>query len=67
MSELIRRYVPGYQVTYGPIVDRGRVVITVQVVGSGDFLPPYAGNLDIITCATVRVAEDYARNILKNK
>lgn len=65
MAELIRGYVPGYQVTYGPIVDQGRVVITVQVVGSGDFLPSYAGNLDIITCAAVRVAEDYARNILK--
>ena len=50
--------------TYGPIVDNGRVAITVQVVGSGDFLPPYAGNLDIITCAAARVAEDYAKRIL---
>ncbi|MEK7131328.1 MAG: acetaldehyde dehydrogenase (acetylating) [Patescibacteria group bacterium] len=65
MAELIRGYVPGYKVTYGPIVDNGRVAITVQVVGSGDFLPSYAGNLDIITCAAVRVAEDYAKQILK--
>ncbi|MFH1947170.1 MAG: acetaldehyde dehydrogenase (acetylating) [Candidatus Magasanikbacteria bacterium] len=65
MAELIRSYVPGYEVTYGPVLDNGRVVITLQVVGSGDFLPPYAGNLDIITCAAVRVAEDYARRILK--
>ncbi len=65
MADLIRGYVPGYKVTYGPIVDRGRVVITVQVIGSGDFLPPYAGNLDIITGAAIRVAEDYAESILK--
>ena len=65
MVERIRRYVPGYNVVYGPILDNGRVVITLQVVGSGDFLPPYAGNLDIITCAAVRVAEDYALRMLK--
>lgn len=64
MAERIRTYVPGYDVTYGPVLDNGRVVITVQVVGSGDFLPSYAGNLDIITCAAVRVAEDYAKRIL---
>lgn len=67
MAELIRGYVPGYQVTYGPIVEKGRVAITVQVVGSGDFLPAYAGNLDIITCAAVRVAEDYAKTILEKR
>ncbi len=67
MAELIRSYVPGYRITYGPIVDRGRVVITVQVIGSGDFLPFYAGNLDIITCAAVQMAEDFAKKSLKNK
>lgn len=65
MAGLIKSYVPGYKVTYGPIVDQGRLAITVQVLGSGDFLPSYAGNLDIITCAAIRVAEDYAKQILK--
>jgi acetaldehyde dehydrogenase len=56
----IQSYVPGYRVAIGPTVERGRVVIMVEVVGRGDFLPAYAGNLDIITCAAVRVAEAYA-------
>lgn len=67
MVENIQSYVPGYRVTYGPLIDQGRVVVTVQVVGSGDFLPPYAGNLDIITCAAVRMAEDFAKKSLMNK
>ncbi len=65
--EKIKDYVPGYKLTLGPIYDRGRVVIMVQVVGVGDFLPPYAGNLDIITCAAIKVAEEYARKLLNNK
>ncbi len=58
----IQRYVPGYRVTYGPVSESGRVVISTQVEGAGDFLPKYSGNLDIITSAAVRVAEEYARS-----
>ncbi|MFA6547752.1 MAG: acetaldehyde dehydrogenase (acetylating) [Candidatus Magasanikbacteria bacterium] len=58
--EEIKKYIPGYKLTLGPVLDKGRVVMMVQVIGSGDFLPPYAGNLDIITCAAVHVAEEYA-------
>lgn len=60
MVERIKEYIPGYKLTLGPIEHHGRVVIMTQVVGSGDFLPPYAGNLDIITCAAIKVAEEYA-------
>jgi len=62
--EEIKKYIPGYRLTLGPILDKGRVVIMIKVVGSGDFLPPYAGNLDIITCAAVHVAEKYAQHKL---
>ena len=60
MEKRIQKYVPGYRIVNGPIYESGRVIITLQVVGSGDYLPKYAGNLDIITCAAVEIAEKYA-------
>ena len=60
METEIRKYVPGYRILNGPIYENGRVTITLQVVGSGDFLPKYSGNLDIITCAAIEIAEKYA-------
>lgn len=56
----IKKYVPGYSIITGPIYENGRVTTTLQVIGSGDYLPRYAGNLDIITCAAVEIAEEYA-------
>ncbi len=60
----IQNYVPGYEIVAGPLVENGRIVITVRVQGAGDYLPHYAGNLDIINCAAVAAAEDYAREKL---
>jgi acetaldehyde dehydrogenase len=34
---------------------------TVKVLGNGDYLPRYAGNLDIINCAAIGIAERIAR------
>ena len=59
MEEKIQQYVPGYKILTGPIYENGRIVVTLQVIGSGDYLPRYAGNLDIITCAAVEIAEKY--------
>jgi len=61
MEKRIQCYVPGYQVIVEPVLENGRVTTMVQVTGRGDYLPPYSGNLDIITCAAVHVAEMYAR------
>lgn len=60
----IQRYIPGYEVIVPPKVDDGRIVVMVRVIGRGDYLPSYAGNLDIINCAAIAVAEGYASHML---
>ena len=61
MEERIRSYVPGYRMIVPPVVAGDRILLTIEVEGRGDWLPPYAGNLDIITCAAVALAETKAR------
>lgn len=58
---LIKEYVPGYKITLGPILESGRLTVMIEVTGKGDFLPKYSGNLDIVTSAAVKVAEEYAK------
>jgi acetaldehyde dehydrogenase len=54
---LIQIYVPGYEVTVEPLLSPEMILsATVRVVGSGYFLPSYAGNLDIINAAAVETA-----------
>jgi acetaldehyde dehydrogenase len=60
VEQAVRKYVPSYKIILGPVFENGRLTIMAQVTGSGDYLPHYAGNLDIITCAAVRIAEEYA-------
>jgi len=60
MVQEIQRYIPGYEIIVAPKLDAGRIVTMVRVIGRGDYLPAYAGNLDIINCAAVAVAENYA-------
>ena len=57
----VQRYVPGYRLKNAPIIDGHRVTISVEVEGLGDFLPKYAGNLDIMTAAGLRTAEMIAQ------
>ena len=57
MEERIQSYVPGYRMVLPPVLAADRIMLTVEVEGRGDWLPPYAGNLDIITCAAIALAE----------
>jgi len=56
----VQKYVPGYTLKTEPVFDGNRVTIFVEVEGLGDFLPKYAGNLDIMTAAGLRTAEMFA-------
>ena len=72
MVESVQTYVPGYRLRSDPQFDEvpdgqggtiGRVAIFVEVEGAGDFLPPYAGNLDIMTAAAAKVGEELAQHL----
>jgi len=65
MVGVIQRYVPGYQLIVPPVLESNRIVTMVKVVGLGDYLPTYAGNLDIINCAAIATAEEYAKACAK--
>ena len=64
MVKEVQKYVPGYRLVSGPVFDGNRVSIYLEVEGLGDYLPKYAGNLDIMTAAAARTAEMFAENIL---
>ncbi len=68
MVEQVKLYVPGYTLRADPQFDdpkdiwngRARVAVFLQVAGNGDYLPTYAGNLDIMTAAAAQVGELFA-------
>jgi len=56
----VQRYVPGYRLKAPPQFEPGRVAVYLEVEGAGDFLPPYAGNLDVMTSAAAEVGRELA-------
>ncbi len=65
MEKTVQSYVPGYHLRTEPIFEGNKVTVFIEVEGAGDYLPKYSGNLDIMTSAAVRVAEEFAKNTLK--
>jgi acetaldehyde dehydrogenase len=71
MEKAVQEYVPGYRLLQEPQIDepspatlgRTKVSIFVEVEGAGDYLPPYSGNLDIMTAAATQVGENIARSL----
>jgi acetaldehyde dehydrogenase len=61
MVRRMKVYVPGFELIVPPAMDGGRLFCTVKVTGRGDYLPKYAGNLDIINCAAIAFAEAIAK------
>jgi acetaldehyde dehydrogenase len=65
----VQQYVPGYTLRAEPQYDEprdvwngmARVAVFLEVRGNGDYLPPWAGNLDIMTAAAARIGEQLAR------
>jgi acetaldehyde dehydrogenase len=72
MEKAVQEYVPGYRLLQEPQVDapsaatqgRTKISVFVEVEGAGDYLPPYSGNLDIMTAAAAQVGDRIARHRL---
>jgi acetaldehyde/propanal dehydrogenase len=67
MEKAVQAYVPGYRIKEGPVFDGNRVSIYLEVKGIGDYLPEYAGNLDIMTAASAKTAEMFAKQMIQNR
>jgi len=71
MARRLKEYVPGFRLVAKPLVEDShhsnygkKVTVFVEVEGAGDFLPKYAGNLDIMTASAVKVGEEIGKHLL---
>ncbi len=75
MVTVVQAYVPGYRLKNRPVFEQrdtpdGRktmVALLLEVTGAGDYLPQYAGNLDIMTASARQVGEVFARHLLERE
>lgn len=73
MVKAVQAYVPGYRLKNEPVFEvrdtpdgkRTMIAMLLEVTGAGDFLPAYAGNLDIMTSSARQVGEVFAQKLLR--
>lgn len=56
--EELQKYIPYYELVLPPVINDDILVLSIKVKGSGDYLPEYAGNLDIINCAAIEITKN---------
>lgn len=74
MVTAVQAYVPGYRLKNEPLFElrdtpdgqKTMVALLLEVTGAGDYLPPYAGNLDIMTASARQVGQVFAQHILRS-
>jgi acetaldehyde dehydrogenase (acetylating) len=54
----LKTYIPHYELVLPPVINDDILVLSIKVKGTGDYLPEYAGNLDIINCAAIEVTKN---------
>lgn len=54
----LKQYIPYYELVLPPVINDDILILSIKVKGVGDYLPPYAGNLDIINCAAIEVTKE---------
>jgi acetaldehyde dehydrogenase len=75
MLAKVQAYVPGYKLKNPPVFEyrdtpygkKTLVAMLLEVTGAGDWLPKYAGNLDIMTASARQVGEVFAQHLLTKK
>ena len=64
MVQEVQEYVPGYRLRGEPVFEDNKISVFLEVEGAGDFFPAFSGNLDIMTAAAARVANEMAKSML---
>ncbi len=54
----LKEYIPHYELVMPPTINNDILVLSIRVKGTGDYLPEYAGNLDIINCAAIEISKN---------
>lgn len=68
MVRRVKEYVVGFRLVAAPLIEhlpdgKRKVTLFVEVEGAGDFLPKYAGNLDMMTASAVKVGEEIGHHL----
>jgi acetaldehyde dehydrogenase len=53
----LKTYIPFYELIIPPVINNDVLILSIKVKGAGDYLPKYAGNLDIINCAAIEITK----------